>query len=165
MDKLELTRNKIYDRPQLLRKLALWRFEGKRIVFTNGCFDILHLGHVEYLAQAAGLGDVLIVAVNTDASVAGNKGPNRPLNNQLSRTMALASMFFVNAVILFDEETPYDLISIIRPDVLVKGGDYELEKIAGNDIVKSYGGEVTTIALVPGYSTTAVEKKIINSSK
>jgi rfaE bifunctional protein nucleotidyltransferase chain/domain len=128
--------------------------QGSKVVFTNGCFDILHRGHVEYLAKAADMGDVLVVGLNTDASVRRLKGESRPVNNQEARALVLASLSFVDAVILFDEDTPYELIKAVRPDVLVKGADYKPEEIVGYDIVTSYGGKVEVVDLVEGYSTT-----------
>ena len=134
-----------------------------KVVFTNGCFDILHRGHVEYLAKAADLGDILVVGLNTDASVRRLKGEGRPVNNQEARALVLASLSFVDAVVLFDDDTPYNLIKTLRPDVLVKGADYQPEAIVGYDIVTSYGGTVTTIPLVEGYSTTNfIERLNIN---
>jgi rfaE bifunctional protein nucleotidyltransferase chain/domain len=161
MKKLELISAKILDREHLRRALALWNFKGMKIVFTNGCFDILHLGHIEYLAKAANLGDVLVIGVNTDASVHRIKGDKRPINDERSRAMILASLGFVTAVVLFDEETPYELIRTIQPDVLVKGRDYKPKDIVGHEIVLAKGGKVKTIDLTPGYSTTAIEQKIL----
>jgi D-glycero-beta-D-manno-heptose 1-phosphate adenylyltransferase len=163
MDKTKFITDKIHTPESLLKLLHLWRFQEKKIVFTNGCFDLLHLGHVDYLSKAASLGDVLVVGVNSDASVSQLKGPNRPLNDEKSRLHILASLFFVNAVIPFGDETPYELIKMVQPDILVKGGDYKPEAIVGYDIVKQKGGEVVTIPFVPGYSTTAIEQKILNS--
>ena len=128
----------------------------KKIVFTNGCFDILHRGHIEYLSMARDLGVVLIIGLNTDDSVKRIKGEGRPVQDETSRALILASLRFVEAIILFDEDTPYDLISMIKPDVLVKGGDYTEETIVGADIVKANGGEVVTIPLVEGYSTSGL---------
>lgn len=162
---LHTIEGKICDRQTLEKKLALWRFRDMKIVFTNGCFDLLHLGHIDYLARAASLGSVLIVGLNTDRSVSELKGPSRPVNDEQSRLKIMASLFFVDAVILFDEPTPYDLISLVRPDVLVKGGDYKPEEMVGYDIVKARGGEVVAIDLVPGYSTTMIEKRIINNNR
>ncbi len=130
--------------------------EGKTLVFTNGCFDILHRGHVEYLSKASDMGDVLVVGLNTDASVKRLKGESRPINDEQARALILASLGFVDAVVLFDEDTPYELIKAIRPDVLVKGADYKPEEIVGYDIVTSYGGKVETVPLVEGYSTTSI---------
>ncbi len=165
MKKLELLSSKILDREQLRRACAVWNFKNLKVVFTNGCFDILHLGHIEYLAKAANLGDVLVVGVNTDNSVQRIKGENRPINDQHSRSMVLASLGFVTAVVLFDEETPYELIKTIQPDILVKGKDYKPKDIVGHDIVLAKGGKVKVIGLTPGYSTTAIEQKILDLNK
>jgi len=160
MKTLDQIQSKILDAEALKKQVMLWRFKGLKIVFTNGCFDILHLGHVDYLAKASDEGDVLVVGVNTDRSTQNLKGPGRPINDQVQRSMLLASLHFVDAVVLFDEETPYELIRAVQPDVLIKGSDYEAEKIVGYDVVKARGGQVKTIDLVPGYSTTAIEQKI-----
>lgn len=160
MNHTQIIESKITGIESLQRKLAFWRFREKKIVFTNGCFDLLHLGHIDYLAKAASLGNILIVGLNSDRSVSAIKGPSRPLNDENSRLHIMASLFFVDAVVVFDEPTPHELIKAIRPDVLVKGGDYKKEDIVGYDIVTAKGGEVITIDLVPGYSTTAIEKKI-----
>lgn len=150
------TRQKILRWEELDRWLAYWRFLEQKLVFTNGCFDILHLGHVQYLEEASKLGDVLIVGLNSDQSVRRLKGPKRPIQDQESRARLLAAMEFVEAVVIFEEDTPLRLIEKIRPDVLVKGGDYTRETIVGADLVESYGGQVVTLPLVPGYSTTAL---------
>jgi rfaE bifunctional protein nucleotidyltransferase chain/domain len=134
----------------------MWRFQGRKIVFTNGCFDILHKGHVEYLSKARDLGDILIIGLNTDASVSRLKGSGRPVQDQSSRALVLASLRFVEAVVLFDEDTPYNLINALKPDVLVKGGDYTEENIVGADVVKANGGEVVSIPLTEGYSTSRI---------
>jgi D-glycero-beta-D-manno-heptose 1-phosphate adenylyltransferase len=153
---------KIHTRESLSPILAGLHYFGKKIVFTNGCFDILHLGHVDYLSKAAACGHFLIVGLNSDASVKKqNKSPTRPLQDQNSRSAVMAALSFVDAVILFEEETPYELIKFIQPDVLVKGADYKVEQIAGHDIVLAKGGEVKLIELVQGFSTTAIEKKIL----
>jgi len=165
MDKTAVLESKIFNMESLEKQIALWRFHEKKIVFTNGCFDLLHLGHIDYLAKAASLGNIMVVGLNSDASVSKIKGPSRPVNDENSRLHIMASLFFVNGVILFDWPTPYELIKLVQPDYLVKGGDYKPEDIVGYDIVKSGGGEVVTIDLVPGYSTTALENKIINSSR
>ena len=141
--------------------LHSWKNQNKKIVFTNGCFDILHRGHSDYLARAASLGDVLVVGLNTDKSVRKLKGNSRPIVDEYSRAFLLASFLFVDAVILFDEDTPYNLIDFIQPDVLVKGSDYEEENIVGADIVKSKNGSIVTIDFVPGFSTSEIVKKII----
>ena len=134
--------------------------EGQKVVFTNGCFDILHRGHATYLAQARTLGDLLVVGLNTDASVQRLKGPSRPINNQYDRAFLLASLACVDFVILFDEDTPEQLIHTVCPDVLVKGGDYTLDTIVGANFVLQNGGIVTTIPFVDGYSTTSTLNKI-----
>jgi rfaE bifunctional protein nucleotidyltransferase chain/domain len=156
MTTLEVTRNKIFDPAVLKNRVAMWKFLNLKIVFTNGCFDILHRGHVEYLSKARDKGGVLIIGLNTDASVKRIKGENRPVQDQESRALLLASLRFVDAVVFFDEDTPQELIRAIKPDVLVKGGDYTEENIVGADIVKAGGGEVVTIPIVEGYSTSAI---------
>ncbi len=157
---LEIARGKILDDVSLSRHLAIWKFFKKKIVFTNGCFDILHAGHVSLLAQARDLGDVLIVGVNSDESVRRLKGEGRPVNNIEHRTLMLAGLLFVDAVVVFDEDTPENLIKKIKPDVLVKGSDYEESQIVGADFVKSYGGEVIRIPLVDNLSTSKLIEKI-----
>jgi rfaE bifunctional protein nucleotidyltransferase chain/domain len=134
--------------------MSVWRLKEKKVVFTNGCFDILHLGHVEYLAKARDLGGILIVGLNTDDSVRRLKGAHRPVNDEDARAMVLAALSFVDAIVLFDEDTPAELISQILPDLLVKGKDYDGKTIVGADVVKAHGGEVVTIELTKGYSTT-----------
>ena len=165
MDKFAVVSSKIHTNDSLKKILAYWRFMEKKIVFTNGCFDLLHYGHVDYLSKAASLGDVLVVGLNSDASTSRLKGPARPVNNEKSRLHIMASLFYVSAVVVFDEPTPYDLITLVQPDVLVKGGDYKPEAIVGYDIVKQRGGEVVSLDFVPGYSTSALEQKIILSAK
>ncbi|MFA5417683.1 MAG: D-glycero-beta-D-manno-heptose 1-phosphate adenylyltransferase [Bacteroidales bacterium] len=161
MTKAELISKKILDTESLSKALAVWKFMGKKIVFTNGCFDLLHLGHIDYLSKARDLGHVLIVGVNTDDSVKRlNKGINRPITNQISRATIIASLFFVDAVVLFDEDTPYELIKQVQPDVLVKGSDYKPEEIVGYDVVMANKGEIITIDFLEGYSTTSIEQKI-----
>jgi rfaE bifunctional protein nucleotidyltransferase chain/domain len=136
---------------------------GKRVVFTNGCFDILHRGHVDYLAQARELGDALIVGVNTDASVKRLKGPDRPIVQEDDRAAVLAALEVVNYVCLFDEDTPYELIRALVPDILVKGGDWSVENIVGKDIVEAAGGAVHTIQFLPNRSTTNIIQKIVQT--
>ena len=160
MNNLEIIRNKILDREKLKNQLAVWRFQDKKIVFTNGCFDLLHLGHIDYLCKAKDQGHVLIVGVNTDASVQRLKGENRPVKDETSRSMIMASLHFVTAVVLFDEDTPYELIKLVQPDILVKGSDYKPEDIVGYDIVKAKGGDIVTIDFLEGYSTTGIIEKI-----
>jgi D-glycero-beta-D-manno-heptose 1-phosphate adenylyltransferase len=144
----------------LLGKIAQWNNGGEKVVFTNGVFDVLHRGHVDYLAKARDLGDRLIIGVNTDASVSQLKGPHRPIQDEYSRMLILASFEFVDAVILFGDQTPYELIKMVQPDILVKGSDYKTEDIVGYDIVMAKGGFVKTIDFIPGFSTSLIEKKI-----
>ena len=160
MLQVDIIRSKILTKKSLKNQLAVWRFLNKKIVFSNGCFDILHLGHIDYLSKASDFGDILIIGLNTDNSVRKLKGNNRPINDEKSRGMILASLQFVSAVVLFDEDTPYDLIKFVQPDVLVKGSDYLEEDIVGYDIVKAKGGEIKTIDLVPDISTTIIENRI-----
>ncbi|MGL5681631.1 MAG: D-glycero-beta-D-manno-heptose 1-phosphate adenylyltransferase [Marinifilaceae bacterium] len=160
MNHLAHIRSKIIlDSNDLATKLKVWRYRDEKIVFTNGCFDILHRGHVEYLAQAAALGGRLIVALNTDASIKRLKGEERPINNAEARALLMAALEFVDMVIFFDEDTPYEVISAIVPDILVKGSDYAVEDIVGYDIVTQNGGKVCTIDFVEGYSTTSIIEK------
>ena len=160
MKHLEKIYDKILNKESLEEKLNLWRKEGKTIVFSNGCFDILHRGHVEYLSKAADLGDILIIGLNTDASVRRIKGPSRPVNDEKARAVVLAALEFVDAVVFFEEDTPYNLIKNVQPDVLVKGKDYKAEDIVGYDIVVGNGGRVETIELVDGFSTTKTIEKM-----
>lgn len=162
---LNIIKKKILDKNALEHQLTRWRFLGKKIVFTNGCFDILHLGHVDYLSKAADLGNILIVGVNSDASTKVLKGPGRPINDEIQRTTLLASLHFTDGIVLFDESTPLELIKWIQPDVLVKGSDYNLSNIVGSDVVQSYNGLVQTIDFIPGYSTTLIEEKIKSNLK
>jgi rfaE bifunctional protein nucleotidyltransferase chain/domain len=150
---------KIVDASTLGSRLHHWKSVGNRIVFTNGCFDILHRGHVELLAQCRSFGDYVIVGLNSDTSVRRLKGAGRPVNDQLSRASVLASLSFVDAVIIFEEDTPLELIKIIHPDILVKGGDYKADDIVGADVVRANGGEVRIVPLVLGFSTTATISK------
>ncbi len=154
MERLELIKAKIYSWEHLQRELALWRFKDKKIVFSNGCFDLLHLGHIEYLSKARDLGDILIVGLNSDESVRRIKGPHRPVNLEEARAVILAALSFVDAVVIFDADTPIELITLVKPDVLVKGKDYDGKEIVGSDVVKGAGGEVVTIELTKGYSTS-----------
>ncbi len=154
MKHLEKIYDKILNKESLEEKLNLWRKEEKKIVFSNGCFDILHRGHVEYLSKAADLGDILVIGLNTDASVKRLKGPSRPVNDERARAVVLAALEFIDAIIFFEEDTPYNLIKYVQPDVLVKGKDYKAEDIVGYDIVTGNGGKVETIELVEGFSTT-----------
>jgi len=160
MNKYTLIKSKIVSGIDLIRLLSYYRFKNKKVVFTNGCFDIIHLGHVKYLSQAADLGNILIIGLNSDSSVNMIKGHGRPVLDQESRALTLAAFSFVNNIVLFDEETPYKLIKLIRPDILVKGGDYKPEKIVGFDIVKDNGGEVKILDFIKGYSTSDIIERI-----
>jgi rfaE bifunctional protein nucleotidyltransferase chain/domain len=159
MTTLEVTRNKIMDRAVLGNRVAMWKFLNQKIVFTNGCFDILHRGHIEYLSQARDKGEILIIGLNTDASVKKLKGEGRPVQDEMTRALVLASLRIVDAIVLFDEDTPLELIKAIQPDVLAKGGDYTPETIVGADIVKANGGEVAVIPLSEGFSTSSILEK------
>lgn len=160
MDFLQFSKQKIIEQDHLKNIISFWRFKGYRLVFTNGCFDILHMGHVDYLARAKSLGDILVVGLNTDQSVSRIKGKNRPVNNQDARALLLASLVFVDAVVLFDEDTPYNLIKSVQPDILVKGSDYKPLDIVGADIVLDAGGSIETIDFLEGYSTTSIIEKL-----
>ncbi len=152
---------KFISKESLPALLKMWNEANQKIVFTNGCFDILHRGHVEYLCHARDLGDKMIVGLNTDASVKRlGKSPERPINNEETRAFVLAALECIDAIILFDEDTPYDLIKLVQPDILVKGNDYKAEDIVGYDIVKAKGGSVKTIPLVQGFSTTMLIEKL-----
>jgi len=140
-----------------------WKAEGKKIVFTNGCFDLLHAGHVAYLSEAADLGDKLIVGLNSDQSVSCIKGPQRPVNSESTRSTLLASMFFIDAVVLFGDDTPLELIKTVLPDILVKGGDYTVESIVGAKETIANGGKVEVLSFLPGFSSTAIIEKIKRS--
>ena len=141
---------------------SAWKEANETVVFTNGCFDILHLGHVDYLEKARQAGSKMIVGVNADSSVRQLKGPSRPVNNEYARARILASLEFVDLVIIFEEETPLNLINELLPDVLVKGDDYSIETIVGAKEVIAHGGKVTTIPLVPSFSTTNIIQKLKN---
>jgi D-glycero-beta-D-manno-heptose 1-phosphate adenylyltransferase len=155
------TNVRLFDQVQLVRMCNVWRLKSERIVFTNGVFDLLHRGHVEYLEEAAALGDRLVVGLNSDSSVQRlGKGPDRPLNDQDGRALVLAALRCVDAIVIFDQDTPLELITAVKPDVLVKGGDWKVEQIVGSDLVRANGGEVRSLKLVDGYSTTALLERI-----
>ncbi len=161
MDYLKSIQKKIFSSAEEALKLVrAWKKEGEKIVFTNGCFDLIHPGHIELLAASASKGSKLIVGLNSDTSVRLLKGEGRPLLDQESRAVVLGALSFVDATIIFEEETPYNLIKDVMPDVLIKGSDYRIEEIAGHDVVLDNGGEVLTIDLVPGYSTSSLINKI-----
>jgi len=155
-----MTESKILTREQAIQQANKWRAEGQQIVFTNGCFDIVHLGHIDYLEKARSLGNKLILGLNTDASVSCIKGPLRPVVNEYARARLMAALEFVDAVTLFGEPTPLELIEAVQPDILVKGDDYTVATIVGADFVLARGGRVETVALVPGYSTTKLIERI-----
>ncbi|HSK13189.1 MAG TPA: D-glycero-beta-D-manno-heptose 1-phosphate adenylyltransferase [Phnomibacter sp.] len=151
---------RIVDLPQLVNLMHAWRIKGKTIAFTNGVFDILHEGHIFSLSQAAAEADMLVVAVNSDASVKRLKGPTRPINSQQSRALLLASLVMVDAVVIFEEDTPLELVKTLMPDVMVKGGDYTTDQIAGAKEVLANGGRVVINPLVEGLSTTQIIETI-----
>jgi len=157
---MEKTAGKIKSLADAQAIVSAWQSKNEKVVFTNGCFDLLHLGHVDYLEKARGLGDRLVIGLNTDDSVSRFKGPDRPFQDQNSRVRVLAALQFVDLVVFFNESTPLNLISELIPDVLVKGSDYLAENIVGADVVKKAGGKVETIDFVPGYSTTRIVDKI-----
>ena len=154
--------DKIFTADALQHQLKRWRLHNKKIVFTNGVFDILHQGHIASLSEAALFGHVLIIGVNTDASVKRLKGETRPVNNENSRALLLASLLVTDAIILFDEDTPLNLIQTILPDTLVKGGDYTIDEIVGAKEVIANGGEVKIVPIVEGFSTTGIIEKMRN---
>ncbi|MBS1522612.1 MAG: D-glycero-beta-D-manno-heptose 1-phosphate adenylyltransferase [Bacteroidetes bacterium] len=152
--------NKISDLQSLKASIMKWQTEGKKVVFTNGVFDLLHIGHITYMAKAAELGDKLVIGLNSDRSVKRIKGEDRPVNDQNSRAALLAALFFVDAIVVFEEDTPINVITTLIPDILVKGADYSIENIVGAKEVIANGGEVKTIDFVEGYSSTSIIKKI-----
>lgn len=160
MDKKASLLEKIMSLPQLQQKVRAWRLKGEDVVFTNGCFDLMHPGHLEVLLKAVNEGDHLVVGLNSDLSVKKLKGNSRPLMDEKGRAFLLAAQAFVDAVILFDEDTPQNLIETIAPDVLVKGGDYKEEEIVGASFVKAHNGKVVTVPLLKGFSTSSLIEKI-----
>jgi len=160
LKQLQIIQNKIKSSDSIGTLLNRWRFQGQKVVFTNGCFDIIHRGHIEYLANAADLGNRLVIGLNTDASVKRQgKGNNRPLQDEYGRATILAALHFVDLIVMFNEDTPVKLIELIQPDVLVKGADYAIEDIVGHELVLDKGGEVKTISFIEGYSTSSIIKK------
>ncbi|HLY70855.1 MAG TPA: D-glycero-beta-D-manno-heptose 1-phosphate adenylyltransferase [Puia sp.] len=160
MRKADIIQEKIFTLPELLRQINRWRLLDKTIAFTNGCFDILHQGHIFSLSQAASEADYLVVGVNADVSVRKLKGENRPVNNEQSRAFLLGSLLMTDAVVIFEEDTPLNLIKMVLPDVLVKGGDYSIEEIVGAKEVIANGGKVVINPILPGFSTSALLEKI-----
>jgi len=163
MSHLNKINSKIFLLDDLKNQVNAWKQAEEDVVFTNGCFDIIHRGHIEVLAQTADLGDKLIIGLNSDTSIQKLKGKNRPIIEQQSRAILLASLEFVDAVVIFSEDTPLKLISALLPDVLAKGGDYEIEAIVGHEIVQQNGGKVKLVAFVDGFSSTTIIEKIKNS--
>lgn len=161
MNQSQQVQSKVFTKTNLEKHLNIWRLLGKKIAFTNGVFDIIHKGHLSLLSEAAGTADILIVAVNADSSVKRLKGNSRPINDEFTRTLLLASLLIVDCVIIFEEDTPLELIKMIKPDVLIKGGDYTQETIVGADIVTENGGEIRIIPLSEGYSTTNTINSIL----
>ena len=159
---LNKLQSKIYTLDQLIDEVINWKDQNKKIVYTNGCFDLIHLGHVEVLARSSDLGDKLIVAINSDESIAKIKGTNRPIIEEESRVKQIAALDFVDAVILFQQDTPIKIISSITPNVITKGGDYKTSDVVGHEIIQGNNGEVVIIPLTQGYSTTSILDKIKN---
>ena len=157
------TKYKIQALEKASKLISSWKVEGQKIVFSNGCFDILHIGHVDYLEKARNKGDKLVIGLNSDSSVQHLKGSNRPINNEMTRARILAALSFTDLVILFNEDTPLELIKIIKPDILVKGNDYKIQNIIGAKFVMENGGKVITLDIVEGVSTTDIINKIKNS--
>ena len=163
MKQTDAIKIRILDRQQLIQEVVRLRLKSKTIAFTNGVFDILHEGHIAVLSKAASFADILIVGINSDASVKKIKGEDRPVNNENSRALILASLIMVDDIVIFEEETPIEIIKLIQPDVLVKGGDYTLDTIVGAKEVIAYGGTVEIVPLLEGFSTTNIIEKISNS--
>ena len=153
--------DKVMTQDELMPILDRLRKEGKKVVFTNGCFDILHVGHIRYLKEAKGYGDILIVAVNSDLSVKSIKGDKRPIVSQSERAEVVAALEMVDYVTMFDEDTPYNIIKKLQPDVLIKGGDWTVDKIVGRDIVEARGGKVIAIPVIEGASTTGIVERVL----
>ncbi len=160
MTNYQIPISKIKSIATLSRIIAAAKAKGKKIVFTNGCFDIIHVGHVDYLSKARQKGDILVIGLNSDASVKRLKGQGRPINIEEDRSKVLSAFYFVDYVTIFNEDTPDRLIRKLKPDILVKGGDWQMKDIAGASFVKSYGGRVATVPFVDGYSTTSLIKKL-----
>lgn len=159
---LNKLQNKIYTLDRLMDEINNWKKQNKKIVFTNGCFDLIHLGHVELLARSSDLGDKLIVAINSDESIIKIKGINRPIIEEESRAKQIAALDFVDAVILFNQDNPIEIISLVIPDIITKGGDYKISNVVGHEIVRENNSSVVIIPLTQGYSTTSILDKIKN---
>ena len=162
MSHLEKINDKIISLEALKLRVENWKSSSEKVVFTNGCFDILHRGHIDVLAKTADLGDKLIIGLNSDSSIRKLKEDNRPIVDEKSRALLLAAFSFVDAIVLFSEQTPFNLITDIKPDILAKGGDYKIEEIVGHEVVQQNGGEVITIPLTEGFSSTNIIDKIQN---
>ena len=162
MSHLEKINDKIISLEALKLRVENWKSSSEKIVFTNGCFDILHRGHIDVLAKTADLGDKLIIGLNSDSSIRKLKEDNRPIVDEKSRALLLAAFSFVDAIVLFSEQTPFNLITDIKPDILAKGGDYKITEIVGHEVVQQNGGEVITIPLTEGFSSTNIIDKIQN---
>ena len=163
MSHLKTLNSKVYNLDALTNQVEQWKMAGKKVVFTNGCFDIIHRGHIEVLARTADLGDKLVIGLNSDQSIQKLKGKDRPVIDEQSRAILLAALSFVDAIVLFSEDTPLKLISTFLPDVLAKGGDYEIETIVGHEIVQQNGGKVKLVPFVDGFSSTTIIDKIKKS--
>ncbi len=157
---MKKTADKVVSQEELKKQVRTWQSDNLKVVFSNGCFDILHLGHIDYLEKARSLGDKLVIGLNSDKSVKQLKGENRPINNEEARARMLAALSFVDGITVFEEDTPKELIDMLLPDILVKGSDYSIENIVGAKTVLANGGKVETIDLVNGYSTTNIIDKI-----
>ena len=160
MSQLNKSNNKIYSLEELENQVNAWKQVGEEIVFTNGCFDIIHRGHIEVLAQTADLGDKLIIGLNSDNSIQKLKGKNRPIIDEQSRAILLASLSFVDAVVLFSEDTPITLIRTLLPDILAKGGDYKVNTVVGHEVIQENGGEIVLVPFIDGFSSSAIIEKI-----
>jgi rfaE bifunctional protein nucleotidyltransferase chain/domain len=165
MRTIERLQQKVLSAAQLADQVRKWQQAGEKVVFTNGCFDLLHYGHIHYLAEARDLGDRLVIGLNADASVSRLKGAHRPIKDELGRASLLAAFSFIDGITIFAEDTPLDLIQMISPDILVKGGDWQPHQIVGADWVMSHGGSVHSLPFQEGYSTTNLEQKIIDHAR
>jgi len=161
----DILKNKLFTLADLAVERKKWEANGDKVIFTNGVFDLLHIGHLSYLSAAADLGNKLIIGLNSDASTKRLKGPTRPVNNEYSRSVMLAALFFIDAVVIFEEDTPIEVIKTLLPDILIKGGDYSIDQIAGAPEVIANGGEVKVIDFVKGYSSTGIINKIKNAEQ